>query len=65
MSIQEWQFAPFQFSAEQMCFRLSEDPHRMVLAPDGTYQPLWVHYAERMFEHVEMVRAMRDSGLLP
>jgi hypothetical protein len=65
MAVQEWQLAQYQYAAEQMCFRLSESPHEMVCAQDGMYRPRWMHYAERMFEHVEMVHAMRDSGLTP
>ncbi|MBT9516742.1 MAG: hypothetical protein IV112_08625 [Methyloversatilis discipulorum] len=65
MAIEEWQLAQFQFAAEQMCFRLSESPHELVCVQDGTYRQRWMIYAERMVEHVAMLHAMRDSGLLP
>lgn len=65
MPYEEWELLPFQFAAEQMCFRRSQQPHEVIFCPDGSYRPRWTIYAERMLEHVEMVGILRNLGLAP
>ena len=61
--IQNWELSQYQYAAEQMCQRLGESPHEMLMDENGQHVPRWMGYAIKMHELRLMVDLMRQDGI--
>lgn len=60
MPVQPWEVIQLQGPAEQMCCRMNENPHEIVMDANGVTYPRWMDYATRMAEHRIMLAVLRD-----
>lgn len=61
MAIQEWELGQYQYAAEQLCYRLNENPNDM--GASRNEPPRWMLYAAKLHELKAMVEALRLAGI--
>lgn len=61
--IHSWELSQYQYAAEQMCQRLGENPHEMVMDEAGRHAMRWMGYAIKMHELRLMADLMRQAGI--
>lgn len=60
MPINQWEVLQFQGPAEQMCHRMNENPHEILMDANGQAYARWMNYATRMAEHRLMVSVLHE-----
>lgn len=60
---QLWELTQYQPAAEQVCYRLGEQPHQQIIPCGfGEMHPAWMVHALRMHHLKVTVEAMRQYG---